>query len=153
MSVRRHIPLRTVGLLLAGSLTLASWSFSRGQVKAHAAGAMIEERMLHAIGPGKYEGAINVRVGDVIQLNPFRLPVTPKFLDAELKVEAQEDRVIDVIGQRPTPSTTEGRSGRSVFLFVQREGRTTVAVSLVDDKGRPIEGYRRTYTVVANAGG
>ena len=90
---------------------------------------------------------IGIKVGEVLQVSPFQLPVIPKFLDAEVDIRLSGDRVLGVIGQHPTASTTEGASGKSIFFYAMAGGQTKVDLQLLDRRGRPIEGYSRSYKI------
>jgi hypothetical protein len=108
---------------------------------------MVEKRLLYV--EGGPDGAVVVRPGDVLQLQPFTYPVAPDFLGATLKVEAPDDWVVGVIGQIRTRSTGEGRTGQSVFLLARDPGKVDIRVTLVDEDQKAIDPkkYERTYTI------
>lgn len=139
------------------ALALVSWALT-GCVPTSNTGqkngkACMQKRDLVSVGPGECDKVIEVGVADMLQLTPFRYPLIPKFLEVKLKVELKGDRVLEPIGQTstlPARFTTEGRGGRSIFLYVQAEGKTTVDLTLVGDDDAPIgERYKATYTVEA----
>jgi len=110
--------------------------------------SMVDHRLVY-ISAGKMEDTVNLNVHDMLQLQPFTYPITPKFIDAKLRVALKGDRVLDFIGQSSTASSSEGRGGASAFLYVHAKGRTEVTLTLVREDGEEIPGYRATYSVRA----
>lgn len=109
--------------------------------------AQVEVLRLLFVGQGKPPDPIKLKVGEVLQIEPFTYPVIPAFLDATLKAHLTGDRALELIGQLPTSSGREGRSGRSVFFLAVKEGRTRASLTLVDGQGRPIEGFDLSYVI------
>ena len=114
---------------------------------------VLQEKRLVSVGHGIVEAPIVVHVGEVIEFRPFALAVTPRFLDARLKVRLEGDRVLEEIGQVAVPGTKEGRMAPSIFFLVREVGRTSVEVSVVADD-KPIgDRYRISYVVESHPDG
>ncbi|MGP0065728.1 MAG: hypothetical protein ACLQGP_19250 [Isosphaeraceae bacterium] len=108
----------------------------------------MEERRLVVVGEGRHERPIVMRVGEILQIRPFSYRVTPDLLGATISVKLEGERVLDLIGQLPTPPPDkEGRAASSVFFLVRARGKTRVELSLVDEEKREIAKYHHTYTV------
>jgi hypothetical protein len=105
----------------------------------------VERSMIFLAGPRR--APLVVRVGQVIQIQPFTYHIRPGFTAVRLKAHLEADRVLDFIGDTATPPPGEGRAARSGFFLVQEHGTTRVELFLVDEKELPIEGYRRVYVV------
>ncbi len=107
--------------------------------------ATVEKRLLCIVGAHRQE--ISLRVGDVVQVEPFTFPVIPAYLDAKLVVHVADDSLLGTIGQLPTSAGGEGRTGISAFLYARAPGDATVTISLVNKDGKQIEGHRLSYRV------
>jgi hypothetical protein len=109
--------------------------------------AQMTEHRLIFIGPGTLRQPIKVAVGDMVQIAPFRYPVTPKFLGATLGTKLEGDRALDVVGQAPMATAGEGGTSRSAFLYAYASGRSTLRVTLLSEEGAAIDGYEMSYEI------
>jgi hypothetical protein len=107
----------------------------------------IEERRLIVIRGGSTDEIIRVRVGDVVQFQPFSLPVIPAFLEAQLRIELDGQAVLEEIGQLTAPSAKEGRSALCAFLLAREPGHTTVTLSVLSEGQQIADKYRASYTL------
>ena len=112
------------------------------------AAAKMEERKLIYVGPGPYRDKIELVVGQVLQVRPFRFPLVPPFEDAELRARLRGEGVLHYVGQAPSPSSKEGRASLDSFFCALSPGEGTIHLELTDGKGRVIEGYATSYSVV-----
>src|SRR5262245_56251585 len=92
-----------------GVASYSIWVHAQGEIQP-----VPRQHVLLSIGPGNYEGPIHIRVGDMLQVDPFTFPVVPEYLDSQLKVDLEGDRVLDPIGQRASSGPKEGRASRSI---------------------------------------
>lgn len=107
---------------------------------------LISRRLLH-VTPGVHRGVIHLHIGDMLQIEPFELPVTPKFLSATLRLRTVGARSLELIGQSGSTNSHEGRTGRSAFFRALGLGRSTIHVVLADGNTREIENHEATYEV------
>ncbi len=94
--------------------------------------------------------AERVKVGDVVQIQPFTFPVTAEFVDATVKVILKDkDLGLVYIGQISTPTMAEGKASISVFFYaVEKCDMLVVNFKLVNKKNKEIdEKYRVTYKI------
>jgi len=130
-----------VCVIMGGIFTVAT--FPGDQSKK----VSVEERRLIVVRGSPADGAITVRVGDVVQLQPFSLPVTPDYLEAKLHVDLEGDQVLEVIGQATTPVSGEGRTALSTFLLAREPGQTTAKVSVAIEGQKAPARHRASYVV------
>jgi hypothetical protein len=114
--------------------------------------AKMEERKLIYLGPGPHRDKIELVVDQVLQIRPFRFPLVPPFEEVEVKAELRGERALHFIGQAPSPSSKEGRASLDAFFYAVSPGECTIHLELTATKGKPIEGYGRTYSVVVKRG-
>lgn len=109
-------------------------------------------------GTGKVK-SVEVRVGTVIVLAPWRVPVVPKYIGADLdyKVGKGVYGVLEHIGDCEKPATLEesnltGGFTPAVYFVARHEGTTTVRLRLRnplagDEEPQFFQGYDVTYEV------
>jgi hypothetical protein len=107
----------------------------------------IETRSLIVVRDGARERPITAHVGDVIQLRPFSLPVTPDYLDARLTLKLSGGQTVEEIGQIATSPHGEGRRSLNIFLYVRESGRTDANVSVALDGQKGSDRFNRTYII------
>ncbi len=105
---------------------------------------VVERKLLYVEGA---RGArINMRVGDVLQVQPFSFPVIPAYLNAHLSVDAGGDATVVPIGQL-VASPGEGSGSQSMFLLAKSPGSAELKIVLLNEEGKEIKGHNATYNV------
>src|SRR6185437_14405628 len=107
---------------------------------------------LLVVGPGASR-EITINRGDMLQFEPFRVPIVPRSLRAALRVTTRGDRALEWIGQTTVepPGDQAGASRRAAFLYARQAGKTTVEIVLIDKGGTPINGYVERYRATVEA--
>lgn len=81
---------------------------------------------------GEQQGAVEMKVGDVVCFQPFRLPTTPKNLKASMKVSAKGDKCLATIGGLHAPDEV---IVKTLFFWAMQPGKTTLKLELLDGDG------------------
>jgi len=91
---------------------------------------------------------VTAKVGDVLLLDSSRYPVTRDFFGRKLKVTAEADRCLDLVGTSGEfGKSNEGKTSQVAVFLVREAGTTMITLELVDKDGKAAPYHTLTYKV------
>ena len=113
--------------------------------------AKVEERRLVFIGEGTPPELIKIKVGEVLQIQSFKLPVAGAFQDATLKIQLEGDISLQFLGQVRLSAVGEGQSGLNAFFLAIKPGTSKAKVTVLNDQHERITGLESDYSIRVTA--